>query len=391
MPDKASWASMGSMETETSAKLPAPVSVNKATPGEKRTGRRGTGLVIALIILIALAAAAWWYFDRKMRESESGRDQAIAAQISDLAGANQQLRRDIDSLRSRYNDAESMNRGIREEVLSFGERSRSLEDAVANLADQRINNRDVMALNEAEFILQLAGERLALFRDASGAMAAYRLADSALAAAEDPLFASVRQTIRAEMQALDAAKPMQTRATLTTLANLRGGLSSLPLKSNPADKAEQAGAERSRLRQILDQFVQIRRDDATPAFTVRNEQLSRSLIAIDLRAAEAALFARDQEGFDAALARARSGIEATFDTSAPAVGESLASLDTLAGTPLAPALPELGTALSELRNLRTTRALSQPVKAPATIQSLPHDPAQPPADDETMPIQEPTS
>ena len=377
------------METETPEKLPAPASPGKDKQGAKRSRRGGMGIFMLLIVLIAIAAAAWWYFDRQTRERDSGRDDAFAAQISDLTQANQQLRRDVDSLRSRYKDAETMNRDIRGEVLSFAERSRALEDAVANLSDQRVNNRDAMALNEAEFILQLAGERLALFRDASGAMAAYRLADSALAAAEDPLFASVRQTIRAEMQALDAAKPMQTQATLTTLANLRGGLNSLPLKSNPAGKTQPPTAQRSRLREILDQFVQIRRDDATPAFTVRNEQLTRSLIGIDLRAAEAALFARDQDGFDAALKRARSGIEATFDTDATAVRDSLTSLDTLAATPLAPALPELGTALSELRNLRTTRVLAQPMHAQPKIESMPEAPAETPAIDEPVPAQEP--
>lgn len=377
------------MENETPAKLPAPASRNKDKPGAREPRRGGTGTLILFLVLVVVAAAAWWYFDRQTRERDSGRNDAVAAQVSDLVQVNQQLRRDVESLRSRYNDAEAMNRGIREEVLSFGERSRALEDAVANLSEQRINNRDAMALNEAEFILQLAGERLALFRDASGALAAYRLADSALAAAEDPLFASVRQTIRDEIQALDAAKPMQTRAALNTLANLRTGLADLPLKSNPASKKEQQAPARSRLREILDQFVRISNDDTGPAFSVRNDQLTRSLIAIDLRAAESALFARDQEGFDAALKRARKGIETVFDTDAAAVHEALASLDTLAATPLAPALPELGTALSELRNLRTTRALSQPMQAPPTAETAPTGPLQTPANPAPVPTQEP--
>ncbi|MEP6880579.1 MAG: uroporphyrinogen-III C-methyltransferase [Dokdonella sp.] len=359
------------METETPAKLPAPANRDKEKLGVADPSRRGSGIAILILIVIALAALSWWYLDRQTRERDTGRNDALAAQIGDLSQANEQLRRDVDSLRSRYNDAESMNRGIREEVLSFGERSRALEDAVANLSEQRLNNRDAMALNEAEFILQLAGERLALFRDASGAMAAYRLADSALAAAEDPLFASVRQTISAEMQALDAAKPMQTRATLNTLASLRAGLTQLPLKANPVDKAEPSTTPRSRLREIVNQFVRISHDDAGAAFSVRNEQLTRSLIAIDLRGAEAALFARDQEAFDAALKRARGGIEAVFDTDAAAVRDTLKTLDTLAATPLAPALPELGTALGELRNLRTTRALAHPMKAAPTSEAVP--------------------
>ncbi|MEO7934932.1 MAG: uroporphyrinogen-III C-methyltransferase [Dokdonella sp.] len=376
------------MENETPAKLPAPALRDKEKQGAAGSRGRGSGLTILVVILLGLAACGWWFFDAKTRERDSGRNDALAARINDLNQANEQLRRDVDSLRSRYNDAESMNRGIREEVLSFGERSRSLEDAVANLAEQRVNNRDAMALNEAEFILQLAGERLALFRDASGAMAAYRLADSALAAAEDPLFASVRQTISAEMQALDAAKPMQTRATLTTLANLRAGLNELPLKSSLVDKAGPSTLPRSRLREIVDQFVRISHDDAGPALSVRNEQLARSLIAIDLRGAEAALFARDQEAFDAALKRARSGIEAVFDTDAADVRDDLKTLDSLAATPLAPVLPELGTALGELRNLRTTRALAHPMKAVPKIESLPGAADKAGTGNEVLPTQE---
>lgn len=356
---------MYTMDTETPAKLPAPATRDKEKQGASTSRRRGPGILVVVFLLLALAVLGWWYFDRQIRERDNVRNDALAAQINDLTQANLQLRRDVDSLRSRNNDAETMNRGIREEVLSFAERSRALEDAVANLADQRVNNRDAMALNEAEFILQLAGERLALFRDASGAMAAYRLADSALAAAEDPLFASVRQTISAEMQALDAAKPMQTRTTLKTLADLRTGLLDLPMKTSAEKVAAPTDAERSRLREILDQFVRISHDDGAPALAARDEKLSRSLIALDLRAAEAALYARDQEAFEDALKHAHSGVEAIFDSTAPAVRSTLASLDQLAATPLAPALPELGTALNELRNLRTTRALSLPMKTAA--------------------------
>ncbi len=363
---------MYTMETETPAKLPAPATRDKDKQGASASRRRGSGIFIVVVLLVALAVLGWWYFDRQLRENDDARNDMLAAQISDLIQANEQLRHDVDSLRSRYNDAEAMNRGIREEVLSFAERSRSLEDAVANLSEQRLNNRDAMALNEAEFILQLAGERLALFRDAGGAIAAYRLADSALAAAEDPLFASVRQTISAEMQALDAAKPMQTRAALKTLAALRAGLLDLPMKTSAQIVSAASSVERSRLREILDQFVRISHDDGGPALAARDNKLSRLLIAIDLRSAEAALFARDQDAFDDALKRAHAGVEAIFDPAAPAVRETLASLDQLAATPLAPALPELGTALNELRNLRTTRALSHPMKAaPTKIEARP--------------------
>ncbi|MEZ5460284.1 uroporphyrinogen-III C-methyltransferase [Dokdonella sp.] len=353
------------METESAANLPAPAESERKGGAKVSTRKsRGPGLLILVIVLLVLGLLGWWFWERQTREQDSQREERLAEQISALSSANEQLRREMDALRTRASDAEAMNRGIREEVLAFGERSRALEDAVANLADQRLSNRDAMALNEAEFILQLAGERLALFRDASGAIAAYRLADSALAAAEDPLFSAVRQTISAEMQALEAARPMQTRATLDALADLRARIVTLPLKTTPTSEQAALKPERSRFREILDQFVRVSHDDAGPAFELRNEELLRTLIAVDLRAAETYLFARDQEGFSAALARARAGMLAALDPGAPAVSEALATLDMVATKPLAPALPELGTALEELRNLRTTRALSQPVLAP---------------------------
>jgi uroporphyrin-3 C-methyltransferase len=356
---------MDPMETESAARPPAPAGSDKKSGAKAPTQKsRGPGTLLFIIVLLALAALGWWFWDQETREQDAARGDRLAEQVEALSLANEQLRSDLDALRTRSNDADAMNRGIREEVLAFSERSRSLEDAVANLADQRLSNRDAMALNEAEFILQLAGERLALFRDASGAMAAYRLADSALAAAEDPLFSAVRQTISAEVQALEAAQPLQTRATLNALADLRASIVTLPLKTTPTSVAAAIKPERSRFREILDQFVRVSHEDAGPAFELRNEELLRTLVAVDLRAAETYLFARDQEGFSAALARARAGMLAALDPTAPEVSEALATLDMIATKPLAPALPELGTALNELRNLRTTRALSQPMLAP---------------------------
>jgi uroporphyrin-3 C-methyltransferase len=48
------------------------------------------------------------------------------------------------------------------------------------------------------------------------------------------------------------------------------------------------------------------------------------------------------------------------------VKNDLAEIDRLAAAPLAPPLPELGSALRELRNLRATRALAQPRPAAPT-------------------------
>jgi uroporphyrin-3 C-methyltransferase len=361
------------MDNDIPATLPAPAVREEGKPDASRSeprSRRGIGLVLTVIALL-LAGFVWWMLEQRAHKQDLAhenalRESAVSTQLSDLVRVNEQLRRDIDSLRARLADSDTVNRGVREELLGFGERSRSLEDAVAHLADQRLTSRDALALNEAEFVLQLAGERLALFHDAAAAIAAYRLADSALAAAEDPLFASVRQTIGAEIHALEAAQPLQTQATLGALAGLRDALAALPLKSAVAADTSRGAGERSRFKEIFAQFVRISDDRATPALASRDAGLARTLAAIDLRTAEAALFARDAEAFNGAIARARADIASTFDGDAAPVRDALVTLDRLAATPLAPALPELGSALRELRNLRTTRALSRQPVAPVT-------------------------
>jgi uroporphyrin-3 C-methyltransferase len=326
------------------------------------TRRGGTlALLIALAALVLGGFALWRTvaMERGQGDRQSSLREEMNQRFADLARSAEQRKRDLDTIRARLADTDTVNKSVREELLALGERSRHLEDAVANLAEQRMTGRDALALNEAEFLLQLAGERLDLFHDAQAALAAYRLADSALAAAEDPVFAGVRQTISAEMQALEAAKPLETNATLAALERVRGSLANLPAKPAPAAST----ATPSRFEALLQQFVHISTDTAG-ASTSRDLELTRSLAAIDLRAAQAALLARDPNAYSAAISRARAAVSTGFDPNAQAVKDDLAELDRLASAPLAPALPELGSALRELRNLRATRALAQP-RAPA--------------------------
>ena len=354
------------MENDTPADPTPPVVRDEGSTGTRTTAPRrrgaGSGLLIVLVLLVLAAAAAWW-LTREQRELGAQRLDQLGQRVDALTRAEQQLRSDLDAVRARLADADSINRSVREELLAAAERARSLEDAVAHLAGERLSGRDALSLNEAEFVLQLAGERLRLFQDPAAAIAAYRLADSALAAAEDPLFASVRQTIAAEITALEASQPLQTQATLGALATLRTQLATLPTRAASA-RVDATGSGESRFARVFGQFVRIRHGASDPALGARDVGLARSLAALDLRAAEAALFARDATAFGSALAGARAGISAGFDTEAAPVREALATIDRLVAAPMAPALPELGTALRELRNLRTTRALSREALAP---------------------------
>ncbi len=321
--------------------------------------RAGAGVWLIALLALGIAAVSLW----RVYVIENGQSAAqnairvdLTARLDEITRSLDQRKHEMDSVRARVADADGVNKSVREELLGLGERSRHLEDAVANLAEQRLSGRDALALNEAEFLLQQAQERLALFHDAQSALAAFRLADSALAVAQDPVFASVRQAISAEARALEASKPVNTQAALATLERIRASLATLP----PPGTAPTETAPPSRWQAFIAQFVRVSHSDDTATFADRDIGMVRSLSAIDLRAAEAALLARDADGYTAALKRARSDIAAGFDTQSTATKTALGDLDQLASMPLATAPPELGGALRELRNLRATRALAQP-------------------------------
>lgn len=337
-----------------------------------RARRGGFGWLIGVLALGAAAYAVWQVsrLEHALSDSRATGLDRVEARLQPLAQSVDQLRRDVEAIRARVADGDGVNRSLREEVLGLGERSRNLEDAVANLADQRLSSRDAIALNEAEYLLLIARQRLELFQDAQGALTAYRLADGALAAAENPLYASTRQTIAAEIAALTAAHPADTQSVLGTLEQVRTAVAGWPVKSIQTPDAPAAD---SRFARMFGAFVRVSRDGA-PTQDGRDPTLLRSLIAIDLRRAEAAVLARDEAAYRQALSSAQDSIRLAFDSGDAAVGSGLEQLDQLAATPLAPALPELGTALRELRNLRATRALSQPA-TPAAEPPTEHAPA----------------
>ena len=367
-----------SEDIETLPPTAADAATARATDDRVSAPRRaGTGgaWLIALIALAVGGVALWrvYAIEHGQAAAQVAVRTELVARIDELSRNVDQRKRDLDSLRARVADADGVNKSVREELLGLGERSRHLEDAVANLAEQRLSGRDALALNEAEFLLQQAQERLALFHDAQAALTAYQLADSALAAAEDPVFASVRQAISAESRALEASKPADTQAALATLERIRASLATLP----PPQAATSDIAPSSRWENFISQFVHISHSNDTATLANRDIGMTRALSAIDLRAAEAALLARDADGYTAALKRARAGIVAGFDTRAAAAKSALADLDRLAGTPLASAPPELGGALRELRNLRATRALARPPAAKPLVAPLVSPPAPP--------------
>jgi uroporphyrin-3 C-methyltransferase len=309
----------------------------------------------ALCVVVVIGFGVWW----STRDAHREDVQTQRAQFEALTHEVAQLRSTLDTLRGRQEDSDKVDKSVREQLLGLDRRTQLVEDSIANLADKRLSAHDALALDEAELLLTLGGERYALFHDAAAAVATYRQADIALSEIEDAAFSTVRQSIAAETAALNEAQAGDSTAATSKLARLREQTSQWPPAGSGVVPA--AVEPESRLARVFGAFVQVRRDDATQTrAALHAPSLARELFLVDLHEAQAAALARDETRYRAALASARAEFNAAFDQQTPAVAAAGGELDALSSVALTPPMPTLlGTALKELRNLRATHALRE--------------------------------
>jgi uroporphyrin-3 C-methyltransferase len=330
-----------------------------AAPIRKRNGG-ALKWMLALLLLAVVAFLFWWISHGAKTADEKPADpaQQLGSQVDSLMHSVAQIRSATDTLRSRLDDGDKVDKSVRDQLLALSERTRLLEDAIANLANKRLSGHDALALDEAELLLTLGVERFSLFRDTAGAVAAYRAADTALSEVEDAAFSTVRQSIAAEIAALNSSPAADTSLLATQIDQLRTRIEKLP----PARRLPETTAtpeSESRLLRVLGGFVQIHHDDDTHKLAALTDaSLARSLTILDLRDAQAASLARDSTRYTDALSAAKNQIAIAFDPSSADVAAATSQIDSLIKAPLAPPPPALmGASLKELRNLRASHAL----------------------------------
>jgi len=338
-----------------------------------------------LALLLIIAGGGWWAWDawQRLQQAEQGRDawqheiETLQRSIDGLGSELSTLRERQRALDSRLTDTGSGQRVLREEVLGLGERAALLEDALARLAQTRQEGAQAMLLDEAEFLLLTGEERLHLFGDVEAAIRAFTLADAAIGGLQEPIYATLRQTLAQEvamLRALPADPRPALRAELAALPTIAAGLPS-------SDERRDTKAERSRLAQLLDQVVTVRRLDSADAPLSPMARSARlSALGLQGRLALAAFEDGDTQGWAQGMRAARELAASLFDGEDARVRAFLDRLDALAEIS-PPSLPTLGATLRELRGLRATRRLSaqraatpiSPVGAstPTTIEATP--------------------
>ena len=346
---------------------PARPGATRTTPRPRGGGSLALALLLSLAALLAAGYVGWQQWQQQRGSVAQGQGVASLQRRVDtmetkLGGISDQRA----SLDQRLDDAASVNRSLREELLGQGQRVRNLEDAVAKLAEKSMSAHDAMLLDETDSLLRMGAERYTLFHDAQAAAAAYGMADQTLAAVNDGAFSGVRQGIQAEREALLKSQPASQASALQQLQELRGAIDGLRLKPLDVAGAGRSTDAWSRIRGALASVVSVRRDNGAP-LAVADARFARELAALDLAQAQAALLAHDSAGYLAALHRVDASLASQFDETAAAVRQARETLKQLEGQLPATAAVPLGAALTELRNLRAVHALAPAAAASAPV------------------------
>jgi uroporphyrin-3 C-methyltransferase len=332
---------------------------SRPPPARSSGGTLALALLLALIALVGTGYVAWrqWQFahiDAKTAQATVGLENRVNTLEHTLSSTTSQS----SLLMQRLNDADQVNRSLREELLSQDQRVRDLEEAVGRLSEKTLSGQDAMRLDETESLLRMGTERYTLFHDAQGAAQAYGLASQTLAGVNDSAFNGVRESIDAEHEALMKSQPGDRQRALDAVVQLRGGLAQWPLK--PLDETATGNSDGfwGRLGRALHGVITIQHDNGDGQLTdIADARIVREMTALDLAQAQAALMTWDDDAAMAALKRADASVLAQFDPQSPQVQQAHQQIVSLIGQ-ITPATPvKLGGALSELRNLRAVHAL----------------------------------
>lgn len=314
------------------------------SPDDTSAPRPGRALLwLAALLLLALAGyAGWRQWDAKARAEADDAQQQIEA-LSERLNA---MRTEQRSHARRLQQADSLNRVLRDELDGITQRAALLEASVGKLADPDRHGAQALRLDEAEMLLTLGSERLQIAGDLDGARRAYALAAGVLEGIDDPAYLSLRQTLLQERAAFDALGADPRARAVAQLDVFAQQIAA------PATRDAIAGTGRAPWwRRAFGNLLQVQPTDRGVAVQASDRAAALAGVQLEISLARAAAERRDAAGYREALRRADSWLQRLAPESA-ALTRQRAKLQSLAALPLSLSVPTLGSTLQQLRQLR---------------------------------------
>ncbi len=384
--------------------------VEKVASASPRSGMSAWPVWAALLLAaLALMLAGWmWWQSQQAQQQQTAQQQAqqqhyqeelkrlesaLAAvqssagqQSSTLSGDLQQrvqaLEAEITAAADFRSESAAWTRSAQATLEDSQLRLKAVDERLRTLSARSAEADAELELEEIDYLLRMAQERLQLFGDTRNADRALQLADQQVLAFDNPMFIGLRREIAAARQALAATDQVDMVALGAELDRIQDGLSGLPFRTGtdddqtPASSTNATGAELpwwDRLKNILSGLVTVRRvHDAELALpALADQQALRQRAWLQVEQARLAALSREQTLYQDSLTQAQATISRWFSSDDPQVQQMLGSLQALQQRNVDPPMPDISAPWVTLRSLRDA-GLSPAAAAPLA-------PAPPPA------------
>lgn len=331
----------------------------------------GTGLVLALIVILVLGAALW----RQQQLVENiGRESARRFAEVEAASREAQVRAG-QALSTTQSNADKL-AVVESKVLE----SQSQQAALEQLYQEMSRGEDEWTLIEVEQALSIASQQLQLAGNVPNSIAALQVADARLARADRPQFTVIRRAIAQDLERLRGLPSVDVSGLVVKIDQLILQLDRLPLLASvePARRAESGEpvmpvadsgvavpADASWWERVTgwwlplrDGFlrdtrdlIRIQRLDKPEALLVSPDQagILRENLKLRLLNARLALLARQEHAWKADLAAVEQAIPRYFDPQAAPTQSALTLLKQIQDTDISIELPSLNESLAAVR------------------------------------------
>lgn len=391
------------IETESAESSPEEKEAGRSdsTPESPRAGGGALAFLAFLIALASMAVVAWmWLESRSDTGAEATQLATLAARLEsqnkDMASRLDQLGKEVNSLAAddtgpkfdtlqKRMDADEVRFGqlaksIREQqtlaqslqssVNAMSSRVEASEGALTSLSTRNLDAVAELDLAEVDYLLRLANERLRLFSDPAAADNALEIADSHLAAFDNPMYLGVRQGIASARRQLTSVSLPDFLEISTRLDALQQEAGLLPFpageQASGTDVVQAEVGWWQKVKGAFSNLVTVRRSTAeeNQRITLQDKDYIRQGIWLQFEAAQLALMRQDQDAFRASLGRASDTLTTWFDPGGDRYKAVIKGIAEVAALQIQVQLPDISAPWSTLRLLRSSRPVT-PAPAPA--------------------------
>lgn len=328
---------------------------------KKQHSRKAGGGLLLLVIILLVVAAGWYGYDYLKQSEQSLKN------LADEQYTIKQQRADLrDEFESKWN------------ILK--KQQDDLADNINTLREKNLYLRKDWLLLEAEYLIQLANQRILLERDVNTAIAALEAADMRLRDTGDPGIVKVRQVVNQALQSLKQVPQSDIAGMSLTLSSINGDLEKMPLATpDPKSREQEVQRELEETQKVeswrelpaavwrdLKNLVVIRDHEKPiqPLLSPEQRFFLLENLRLQIEQARLALLSGQQTIYKERLDTAMQWIGQYFDKDSPVTRATLQSLQQLATVVIAPELPDISGTYVALQRYRTGKQLDDKARHP---------------------------